>query len=544
MRAGGALTPRFKLQKGPVQGAHLHLPRAPRARRRPSRRSGGKVAVEWELRNKQDKWRKLAGGLKPANKAFTFKAKLKHAGQLARPGRPTRATRISSPRSRRAGRPGPVRPGAGGPETPRQPADTRAQRSAGGWVAGRMPRSPRPLLTVLATGAARVALPAGAPQASRCAVRVGATGAVASAFDDHESGACTSSARATSSCGTRRTTPPRSSRPTRSSRPRARPRRRAPAFATGATPRAPRGSVRPRVQGEGPRAHRRGCAMGVRAFGLWTRRTTAPSRPTAARRRGRLLRLAVADARRPRQVRLARDVPVPRRRARPPRRALEVPAGATRSCIKRLDGSLRPTYRNRGRFFGLNNCSDTNRRSAGGPSTSSAARGTTSTTRWSGSRRPAGSSGSAARATSPVARRAPRASTRRPPHRQRRRLDVPADQAIPHRHRPALHLRVARRGLLDALRHRPRAPGRLAPPRLVRVCRRLRASKILKPSPDPRGSAGPCAWLRGYRLEPSRGRPCRPARELRSPPMRLIVARCEVRYTGRLDAPCCPRRCG
>src|SRR3954451_832783 len=41
---------------------------------------GGKVAVEWQLRNKKGKWRKLVGGLKPANKPFTFKAKLKYKG--------------------------------------------------------------------------------------------------------------------------------------------------------------------------------------------------------------------------------------------------------------------------------------------------------------------------------------------------------------------------------------------------------------------------------------------------------------------------------
>jgi len=42
---------------------------------------GGKVAVEWQFRNKKGKWRKLVGGLKPANKPFTFKAKLKLKGQ-------------------------------------------------------------------------------------------------------------------------------------------------------------------------------------------------------------------------------------------------------------------------------------------------------------------------------------------------------------------------------------------------------------------------------------------------------------------------------
>lgn len=42
---------------------------------------GGKVAVEWQFRNKKGKWRKLVGGLKPASKPFTFKAKLKQKGQ-------------------------------------------------------------------------------------------------------------------------------------------------------------------------------------------------------------------------------------------------------------------------------------------------------------------------------------------------------------------------------------------------------------------------------------------------------------------------------
>jgi hypothetical protein len=41
---------------------------------------GGKVAVEWQFRNKKGKWRKLVGGLKPANKPFSFTAKLKMKG--------------------------------------------------------------------------------------------------------------------------------------------------------------------------------------------------------------------------------------------------------------------------------------------------------------------------------------------------------------------------------------------------------------------------------------------------------------------------------
>jgi hypothetical protein len=41
----------------------------------------GKVAVEWQWRNKKRKYRKLAGGLKPANKKFTFRLKAKKAGR-------------------------------------------------------------------------------------------------------------------------------------------------------------------------------------------------------------------------------------------------------------------------------------------------------------------------------------------------------------------------------------------------------------------------------------------------------------------------------
>jgi hypothetical protein len=41
---------------------------------------GGKVRVEWLWKNKQGKFRKLVGGLKPANKPFTFKARLRKKG--------------------------------------------------------------------------------------------------------------------------------------------------------------------------------------------------------------------------------------------------------------------------------------------------------------------------------------------------------------------------------------------------------------------------------------------------------------------------------
>jgi hypothetical protein len=76
------LTPRFKLQskvkcKRRTCTYKGRLLRGSSANPSP----GGKVAVEWQWRNKQHKWRKLVGGLKPANKAFTFKAKLKKAGK-------------------------------------------------------------------------------------------------------------------------------------------------------------------------------------------------------------------------------------------------------------------------------------------------------------------------------------------------------------------------------------------------------------------------------------------------------------------------------
>jgi predicted secreted protein len=41
----------------------------------------GKVAVEWQWKNKQGRWRKLVGGLKPAGKPFAFTARLKKAGR-------------------------------------------------------------------------------------------------------------------------------------------------------------------------------------------------------------------------------------------------------------------------------------------------------------------------------------------------------------------------------------------------------------------------------------------------------------------------------
>jgi len=41
---------------------------------------GGKAAVEWQWKNKKGRFRKLVGGLKPASKPFTFRAKLKKRG--------------------------------------------------------------------------------------------------------------------------------------------------------------------------------------------------------------------------------------------------------------------------------------------------------------------------------------------------------------------------------------------------------------------------------------------------------------------------------
>jgi hypothetical protein len=81
------LTPTFKVKSKRVAcrgrlcriGGMLSRSAAAAAGTTPS--IGGKVAVEWQFHNKQGKWRKLAGGLKPANKPFSFQAKLKSAGR-------------------------------------------------------------------------------------------------------------------------------------------------------------------------------------------------------------------------------------------------------------------------------------------------------------------------------------------------------------------------------------------------------------------------------------------------------------------------------
>jgi hypothetical protein len=81
------LVPTFKLKtkkvscRGQVCAIRGSLSRAAAAAAGVTPSIGGKVAVEWQYRNKQGKWRKLVGGLKPASKPFTFRAKLKMKGK-------------------------------------------------------------------------------------------------------------------------------------------------------------------------------------------------------------------------------------------------------------------------------------------------------------------------------------------------------------------------------------------------------------------------------------------------------------------------------
>jgi hypothetical protein len=81
------LTPKFKLKtkkikcKKRVCAIAGSLSRSAAAASGTVPSLGGKVAAEWQFRNKKGKWRKLVGGLKPANKPFTFKAKMKHKGK-------------------------------------------------------------------------------------------------------------------------------------------------------------------------------------------------------------------------------------------------------------------------------------------------------------------------------------------------------------------------------------------------------------------------------------------------------------------------------
>jgi hypothetical protein len=81
------LTPTFRLKtkkvrcKKRVCSISGSLSRAAAAAAGVTPSIGGKVAVEWQFRNKKGKWRKLVGGLKPASKPFAFKAKLKMTGK-------------------------------------------------------------------------------------------------------------------------------------------------------------------------------------------------------------------------------------------------------------------------------------------------------------------------------------------------------------------------------------------------------------------------------------------------------------------------------
>ncbi len=80
-----SLTPAFKLAKRVSckkrRGVRTCSLKGMLSRRLGGRPSiGGKVAVEWQWKNKQRKFRKLVGGLKPASKAFTFTAKTKKKG--------------------------------------------------------------------------------------------------------------------------------------------------------------------------------------------------------------------------------------------------------------------------------------------------------------------------------------------------------------------------------------------------------------------------------------------------------------------------------
>ncbi|QEC47109.1 cellulase family glycosylhydrolase [Baekduia soli] len=80
------LTPLFKLKTKKVTCRKRvcrvagSLSRSAAAAAGPTPSIGGKVAVEWQYRNKKGKWRKLIGGLKPAAKPFSFSARLKLAG--------------------------------------------------------------------------------------------------------------------------------------------------------------------------------------------------------------------------------------------------------------------------------------------------------------------------------------------------------------------------------------------------------------------------------------------------------------------------------
>lgn len=77
------LTPRFKLKSKKVacKRGVCKISGSLSRGKAGSPSIGGKVAVEWQFRNKKGKWRKLIGGLKPASKPFTFTAKPKQKGR-------------------------------------------------------------------------------------------------------------------------------------------------------------------------------------------------------------------------------------------------------------------------------------------------------------------------------------------------------------------------------------------------------------------------------------------------------------------------------
>ncbi len=84
-KLGGSLVPVFSIGKKTSctkgRGATACSLKGSLSTGAPGRPSiGGKVAVEWQWKNKQRRFRKLVGGLKPASKAFTFSAKLKRKG--------------------------------------------------------------------------------------------------------------------------------------------------------------------------------------------------------------------------------------------------------------------------------------------------------------------------------------------------------------------------------------------------------------------------------------------------------------------------------
>lgn len=77
------LTPKFKLKSTKVRcrGRRCTIAGSLTRGAAGSPSISGKVRVEWQLRNRKGKWTRLVGGLKPANKPFTFTAKLRQGGR-------------------------------------------------------------------------------------------------------------------------------------------------------------------------------------------------------------------------------------------------------------------------------------------------------------------------------------------------------------------------------------------------------------------------------------------------------------------------------